>query len=137
MKLLAPFAEATKPLEGCGKHGCHSAIWEVLVTSEWLLDELESLKDRLTEVDYDNPDAPEDYLKLNVNLAHQKLSQYYARFDDAPVYYAATVLHPHYKHHLNALWAVLNNHNTACDGPHYRDGWLMNNHRAFLLLWKT
>jgi hypothetical protein len=100
MKLLAPFAEATKLLEGRGKHGRHSAIWEVLLTFEWLLDELEAFKDRLMEVDYDEPDAPEDHLKLNVNLAHQKLSQYYAKFDDAPVYYAATVLHPHYKHHL-------------------------------------
>jgi hypothetical protein len=137
MKFLAPFAEATKLLEGRGKHGRHGAIWEVLVTFEWLLDELEALKDRLTEVDYDDPDAPEDHLKLNVNLAHQKLSQYYAKFDDAPVYYAATVLHPHYKHHLDALWAVPDDHNTARDGPHYREGWLTNNHRAFLLLWKT
>ncbi|RAQ98540.1 ribonuclease h-like protein [Stemphylium lycopersici] len=90
MKLLAPFAEATKLLEGRGKHGRHGAIWE-----------------------------------------------YYAKFDNAPVYYAATILYPHYKHHLDALWAVLDDHNTARDGPHYREGWLKNNHRAFLLLWKT
>jgi hypothetical protein len=137
MKLLAPFAEATKLLEGRGQHGRHGAIWEVLVTFEWLLDELEALKDRLLEVDYNDPSAPEDHLKLNVNLAHQKLSQYYAKFDDAPVYYAATVLHPHYKHHLDALWAVPDDHNTARDGAHYRDGWLLNNHRSFLALWKT
>jgi hypothetical protein len=57
-------------LEGRGKHGRHRAIWEVLVTFEWLLDELEALKDRLKDVDYDDPAAPKDYLKLNVNLAH-------------------------------------------------------------------
>ena len=27
-------------------------------------------------------------------------------------------------------------HNSARDGPHYRDGWLTNNHRAFLAMWK-
>jgi len=36
--LLEPFAEATRLLEGRGKHGCHGAIWEVLITFEWLLD---------------------------------------------------------------------------------------------------
>jgi hypothetical protein len=46
----------------------------VLITFEWLLDELEALKDRLKDVDYDDLAAPEDHLKLNVNLAHQKLS---------------------------------------------------------------
>jgi hypothetical protein len=61
----------------------------------------------------------------------------YAKFDDAPVYYAATVLHPHYKHYLDALWAVPDDHNAARDGDHYRKDWLTNNHRAFLALWKT
>jgi hypothetical protein len=52
MKLLAPFAQATKLLEGRGKHSRHGAIWEVLITFEWLLDKLEALKDCLIEVDY-------------------------------------------------------------------------------------
>ena len=136
MELLAPFAEASKLLEGRGKHGRYGAIWEVLITFEWLLDELEAHKDRLKDVDYNDPAAPEDHLMLNVNLAHQKLSQYYAKFDNAPVYYAAAVLHPHYKHHLEALWKVPDDHNTQRDGPHYREGWLVNNHRAFLAMWK-
>jgi hypothetical protein len=34
MRLLAPFAEATKLLEGHGKHGRHGVIWEVLITFE-------------------------------------------------------------------------------------------------------
>jgi len=136
MRLLAPFAEASKLLEGRGKHGRHGAIWEVLITFEWLLNELEALKERLKDIDYNDPLAPEDHLMLNVNLAHKKLSQYYSKFDDAPVYYAATVLHPHYKHHLEALWKVPDDHNTQRDGPHYRDGWLTNNHRAFVAMWK-
>jgi hypothetical protein len=107
IRLLEPFAKATHLLEGRSQHGRYSAIWEVLVTFEWLLDQLEALKDRLKDVDYEDPDSPEDHLVANVNLAHTKLSQYYAKFDDTPVYYAATILHPHYKHHLVALWEVL------------------------------
>jgi hypothetical protein len=123
-------------LEGRGRHGWHGAIWEVLITFEWLLDQLEGLKDRLKDIDCNDPDAPEDHLVSNVNLAHTKLSKYYEKFDDAPVYYTATILHPHYKHHLEALWKVPDNYNSAQDGRHYRDGWLSNNHRAFLQLWQ-
>jgi hypothetical protein len=54
-------------------------------------------------VNYRDLDAPKDYLITNVNLAHSKLAEYYAKFNDAPVYYTATILHPHYKHYLSAL----------------------------------
>jgi hypothetical protein len=54
-------------------------------------------------VNYKDLDAPKDYLVTNVNLAYSKLAEYYAKFDDAPVYYTTTILHPHYKHHLSAL----------------------------------
>ncbi|KAF7565465.1 hypothetical protein PtrM4_048990 [Pyrenophora tritici-repentis] len=103
IQLLEPFAEATRLLEGRGRHGRHGAIWEVLVTFEWLLDQLEALKDRLKDINYEDPDAPEDHLVTHVNLAHSKLAEYYEKFDNAPVYYAATILHPHYKNHLAAL----------------------------------
>ncbi|KAG9386849.1 hypothetical protein A1F94_003599 [Pyrenophora tritici-repentis] len=136
IRLLEPFAEAARLLEGRGRHGRHGAIWEVLVTFEWLLDQLEALKDRLKDVNYEDLDAPEDHLITNVNLAHCKLAEYYAKFDNAPVYYTATILHPHYKHHLSALWKVPDTHVTARDGVHYRDGWLDNNHRAFLRMWQ-
>ncbi|EFQ87876.1 hypothetical protein PTT_16444, partial [Pyrenophora teres f. teres 0-1] len=136
IQLLEPFAEATRLLEGRGRHGRHGAIWEVLVTFEWLLDQLKALKDRLKDVNYEDPDAPEDHLVTHVNLAHSKLAEYYEKFDNAPVYYAATVLHPRYKNHLAALWKVPNTHITARDGVHYRDGWLDNNHRAFLRMWQ-
>ncbi|KAG9382223.1 hypothetical protein A1F94_007877 [Pyrenophora tritici-repentis] len=105
IRLLEPFAEATRLLEGRGRHGRHGAIWEVLVTFEWLLDQLEALKDRLKDVNYEDLDAPEDHLITNVNLAH-------------------------------SLWKVPDTHVTARDGVHYRDGWLDNNHRAFLRMWQ-
>jgi hypothetical protein len=54
MKLLAPFAEATKLLERRGKHGRHGAICGALITFEWPLDEFEALKDYLKEVGYNN-----------------------------------------------------------------------------------
>jgi hypothetical protein len=54
-------------------------------------------------VNYKDLDAPKDYLITNVNLAHSKLTKYYAKFNNAPVYYTATILHPHYKHYLLAL----------------------------------
>ena len=108
----------------------------MLITFEWLLNQLKALKDRLSEVNYNDLDAPEDHLVANVNLAHVKLSAYYAKFDNAPVYYAATVLHPHYKHHLEALWKVPDTYNSVRDGPHYRDRWLVDNHRAFLRMWQ-
>ncbi|KAI2485539.1 hypothetical protein Ptr902_04479 [Pyrenophora tritici-repentis] len=97
---------------------------------------LEALKDRLKDINYGDPDAPEDYLVTHVNLAHSKLAEYYKKFDNAPVYYAATILYPHYKNHLAALWKVPNTYITARDGVHYRDGWLDNNHRAFLRMWQ-
>ena len=77
-------------LEGRGKHGNHGAIWEVLITFEWLLNQLEEQKDRLAAVNYEDPDAPEDHLAINVNSAHAKLSEYYTKLDDSPIYYAAS-----------------------------------------------
>ncbi|KAI1663252.1 hypothetical protein L13192_12720, partial [Pyrenophora tritici-repentis] len=59
---------------------------------------------RLKDINYEDPDAPEDHLVTHVNLAHSKLAEYYEKFNNAPVYYAATILHPHYKNHLAALW---------------------------------
>jgi hypothetical protein len=54
-------------------------------------------------VNYKDLDAPKDYLVTYVNLAYNKLAEYYAKFNNAPVYYAATILHLHYKHYLSAL----------------------------------
>jgi hypothetical protein len=39
------------------------------------------------------------------------LNSYYTKFDDALVYYAATILYLHYKHYLKALWKVPETHN--------------------------
>jgi hypothetical protein len=60
------------------------------------------------------------------------LTEYYAKFDDASVYYTAMILHPHYRHHLLAFWKVPHTHITARDSVHYCNGWVGNNHWAFL-----
>lgn len=83
-------------------------------------------------MNYKDIDMPKDYLIINVNLAHCKLAEYYAKVNNTPVYYTATRLHPHYEHYVLALWKVPDTHVTARDGVHYRDGWLDNNHRTFL-----
>ena len=135
--LLKPFKEATTCLQGRGLSGSHGAIWEVLITFEWLLTELENQKTRLAMIDYNDPDAPEDHLITNINAAHKKLSDYYIKLDDSPIYYAATVLHPTYKHLLEDLWKVLEDYNEQRDGSHPYQGWLIKSHQSFLRLWRS
>ena len=137
IRLLAPFEEATRWLQGRTKVGNHGAIWEVIVAFEFLLNELEQMKERLAEVDYTAKDVPEDHLITNVNAAHKKLSEYYNKLDASPVYYAATILHPTYKHYLDNAWKVPDDWDEAEKGPHPQQDWLPSNHRAFLALWKS
>ena len=132
VELLMPFKEATEWLQGRGKYFRHGAIWEVLVTFEWLLSRLEELKATLIDIDYEDEDAPEDHLKTNCNIAWAKINEYYSKFDDSPVYYAATRLHPSYKNHLDYLW-----------GPQRRSmrenrqSWLDQNNRSFQDFWQS
>ena len=116
--LLKPFKEATTCLQGRGLSGSHGAIWEVLIIFKWLLTDLENQKTRLIAINYNDPDAPEDHLITNVNAAHKKLSDYYTKLDDSPICYAATVLHPTYKHLLEDLWKVPEDYDEQKDGPH-------------------
>ncbi|KAI1512316.1 Dimer-Tnp-hAT dimerization containing protein [Pyrenophora tritici-repentis] len=93
-----------------------ATITEYIRLLELFAEATRLLEDRLKDVNYEDLDAPEDHLITNVNLAHCKLAEYYAKFDNAP--------------------KVPNTHVTARDGVHYRDGWLDNNHRAFLRMWQ-
>jgi len=40
---------------------------------------------------------PDQHFKVQINLAWQKLDEYYSLLDDTPVYVAALALHPRYK----------------------------------------
>ncbi|RYN17080.1 hypothetical protein AA0121_g12250 [Alternaria tenuissima] len=136
-QLLKPFKEATMLLQGRGASSSHSAIWEVLITFEWLLAQLKSQKERLQSIDYEDPNAPEDHLKTNVNNAHAKLSEYYDKLRDSPIYFAATILHPTYKYTLEDLWKVPDDHNEDIEGPHPFKDWLEQGYQSFSRLWRS
>ena len=68
-------------------------------------------------------EAPEDHLAINLRAAWAKISAYYAKLDDSPAYYAATILHPYYKTYCDTVWS---------DKP----GWLVANNRNVCALWQ-
>ena len=98
-----------------------------------LLEHLERVKDLYTidnetEVSQAYPEAvelqQEHHFKFNVNLAWQKLNEYYERLDDTPVYTAALVLHPRYN------WAWIQRHWND------RTDWIKNANVVLLKLWQ-
>jgi hypothetical protein len=135
-KLLAPFKEATSFMEGRGKAGTCGAIWEVIPTFEWLLKQLQDLRDQLREVDYEDDDAPEDHLLINLNAAYLKIDEYYSKLNVSAAYYAACRLHPAYKNFVDAAWRVPDDYNNS-DEPHPREGWIKDLERGFNQLWKA
>jgi hypothetical protein len=88
------------------------------------------------EVGYKDPDLPKDHFVANVNFAHAKLCAYHVKFDNAPVYYAATALRPYYKHHLEALWRCLISVMAHEMGLTTATADWLNNHQAFLRMWQ-
>jgi hypothetical protein len=135
-KLLAPFKEATSFMEGRGKAGTCGAIWEVIPTFDWLLKQLHDLRDRLREVDYEDNDAPEDHLLINLNAAYLKIDEYYSKLNMSAAYYAACRLHPAYKNFVDAAWRVPDDYDNS-DEPHPREGWIKDLDRGFNQLWKA
>ena len=75
-------------------------------------------------MDYNAHDeAPEDYLAINLRAAWAKISEYYAKLDNSPAYYAAIILYPYYKTYCDTVWS---------DKPE----WLVANNRNFRALWQ-
>jgi hypothetical protein len=62
---LQPLKEATKRLEGRGKSGRFSAIYEVIPVFEYLLDGFEEHVRPFKNVNYKQYNAPEDHLAIN------------------------------------------------------------------------
>jgi len=135
VSLLKPFKEATSWLEGRGGAGSCGAIWEVLPTFDYLIQQLEALQVRFEEVDFEDRDAPEDHLLINLKAALKKLQKYYTKMRVSPAYYTACRLHPSYKNYLDASWAVPEDYKPEL--PHPKAGWLSNAHRGFRQLWKA
>jgi hypothetical protein len=123
--VLKPLKAATKRLEARGKSGAFGAVAEIFPVFEYLLgvykDRLQSYDDVIHD---EHDESPEDHLAINLRTALLKAHDYYNKLDLSPAYYAATILHPCYKHYLDAVWA---------DKP----DWLESNNRNFQALWAT
>jgi hypothetical protein len=100
--VLRPLKEATKCLEGRGKGARrYGAIHEVIPVFKYLLAEFEQRTIPYEGVDFNEPDAPEDHLAINLRAAWSKANAYYAKLEEYPVYYAAVILHPYYKYYCD------------------------------------
>ncbi|CCE35273.1 uncharacterized protein CPUR_03261 [Claviceps purpurea 20.1] len=80
--------------KGHPRHQCLK-IWEVLPSYHCL--RLELRKARAEAVDRPEP----SYYSLHINAAWTEMEKHYAKLDETPIYYAATVLHP------GTLWSLL------------------------------
>ena len=86
--LLKPFEEITKRLEGNPVKGHHGSIWEALPAVEYLLQHLENAK---------SSHRRNKYLSTCINLAWDKLHDYYILMDDTPAYALGVFLHPKHR----------------------------------------
>ncbi|KAG7423473.1 hypothetical protein Forpi1262_v014466 [Fusarium oxysporum f. sp. raphani] len=97
--ILTVFETVVKTLEGDGHirrrkqgwTGSYGNIWDVVLGYELLLNTLEEYK----QLAADFPDA--EHFRIGINLAWDKLDEYYRRLDETPIYYTAMALHPAYR----------------------------------------
>src|SRR4051794_20208113 len=66
IQVLKPLKTATKKLEGRGKSGRYGALYEVYPTFEYVLRTYEEIAKPYELVDFNESDAPEDYLIINI-----------------------------------------------------------------------
>jgi hypothetical protein len=98
--ILTVFETVVKTLEGDGHirrrkqgwTGSYGNIWDVVLGYELLLNTLEEYNKQLAA---DFPDA--EHFRIGINLAWDKLDEYYRRLDETPIYYTAMALHPAYR----------------------------------------
>ncbi|KAF1978698.1 hypothetical protein BU23DRAFT_450241, partial [Bimuria novae-zelandiae CBS 107.79] len=57
----------------------------------------------LATFNYTDPNTLEDYLVININFAHIKLSEYYVKLNDTPIYYVAIIFYLYYKYFLTYM----------------------------------
>lgn len=112
--ILKPLKVATERLEGRGKsrlsgdrklNGRFGALYEVIPTLEQLISTYEERLVTYRDVDFEQEDAPEDHLAINLRAAVAKLKLYYSKLSDCPAYYAAIVLHPRYRNYCKVAWS--------------------------------
>lgn len=123
MDVLGALKQATKRLEGSGKIGAFGSVAEIVIVFDYLLyvfeDRLQSCEDVVHD---EHEEAPEDYLAINLRAALLKAHKYYNMLNLPPAYYTATILHPRYKHYLDAAWAE-------------KPNWLESSNRNLQALW--
>jgi hypothetical protein len=123
MDLLKRLKTATERLEGHGKSGGFGSIAEVIPVFEYLLSYYEQRVNSYAAVNYNaHPKEPKGQLATNLRAAWAKANKHYSKLDDSPAYYAATILHPYYKHYLDKVWS---------DKP----DWIEANNSSFRALW--
>jgi hypothetical protein len=85
-------------LKGWGKAGKFRAIYDIILVFEYILNELEALVLRYTDVNFNaHPEAPEDYLAIDLKEAWRKATDYYVELNQFLAHYAAMCLYPFYK----------------------------------------
>jgi hypothetical protein len=124
MDALKPLKAATKRLEGRGKSGKFGSIAEIIPVFEYILNYYEQRVELYNAVNYNgHNEAPEGHLAINLRAAWAKASEYYAKLDLPPTYYAATILHPYYKTYCDVSWGA------------EKPDWLAANNYNFRALW--
>ncbi|RKK93598.1 hypothetical protein BFJ70_g17727, partial [Fusarium oxysporum] len=97
--ILTVFKTVVKTLKGDrhirrrkqGWTGSYGNIWDVVLGYKLLLNTLEEYK----QLAADFPDP--EHFRIGINLAWDKLDEYYQRLDETPIYYTAMALHPAYR----------------------------------------
>ena len=98
--ILKHFYSATKRMEGNAERGHHGSMWEGLPCVEAILGKLEAAK-----ITYTMTEHPE--IAQSLNLAWEKLEQYYSLMDDSPAYAAAVMLNPSHRiKYFDTHWKV-------------------------------
>jgi hypothetical protein len=124
LEVLQPLKEACLSLEARGRSGKFGAIYEIIPQFEAILKSYELILEPYGGVDFNATDAPEDHLAINLQAAWHKLSKYYGKLDDSPMYYTACCLHPYYKNYCMNSWR---------DKPN----WIHQGEAALQRLWAT
>ena len=74
-----------------GWFGAYGNIWDVILGYNGLLNTLEEYKQLAAGF----PDA--GYFRIGINLAWDKLDEYYRRLNETTIYYTAMALYPAYR----------------------------------------
>jgi hypothetical protein len=131
--VLRPLKVATERLEGRGRkqyklNGRFGAIYEIIPIFEQLIAAFEERLVTWRSVDFEQLDAPEDHMAINLRAAVAKLKLYYSKLSDSPAYYAAIVLHPRYRNYCKVAWADDPARLAAADAA-FQQLWRLYNHR--------